>query len=137
MHYLCLAYYDEEKFDALTGSDLDAIRKDCRPHDEELRRSGHLVATGSLQPARSTTTLRPRKGKVSITDGPFIESKEQVGGFFIIEARDLNEAIRVASRHPAAHMNEHLGWGVEMRPLETYDRDTFTCRLDAHGAERP
>src|SRR5262245_11669031 len=106
MHYLCLAYYDEEKFETLSGPELEAIMKECRPHDEELRRGGHLVVTGSLQPARSTTTLRPRKGKVAITDGPFIESKEQVGGFFIIEARDLNEAIRVASKQPAALMNE-------------------------------
>jgi len=65
--------------------------------------------------------VRPRNGKPSITDGPFIETKEQVGGFFIIEARDLNEAIRVAWKHPAANLGEQVGWGIEVRPIERYE----------------
>jgi hypothetical protein len=131
LHYLCLAYYDEKKFEALSEAELEAIGRACRPHDEVLGRSGHLVATGSLQPARLATTLRPRNGKPSITDGPFVETKEQVGGFFIIEAQDLDEAIRVAAHHPAAHMNEHLGWALEVRPIEVFHRDSLVCRLDA------
>ncbi len=80
MKYLCLAYYDEREFGALSKAELDAIVSGCQPYDEALRKSGHLIATGSLQPTRSTTTVRPRNGKVSITDGPFAETKEQVGG---------------------------------------------------------
>jgi hypothetical protein len=122
MKYLCLAYYDEEKFDALSKTELDAIVSQCPPHDEALRKSGHLVAQASLGPARASTTLRPRNGKVSMTDGPFAETKEQIGGFFIIEARDLNEAIQVASKHPAAHLGEQVGWGIEVRPIESFEQ---------------
>lgn len=130
MKYLCLAYYDEKKFDTLSKEQLETIGKECRPYDEELQQSGHLVATGSLQPTQSTACVRPKNGRVSITDGPFAETKEQIGGFFVIEARDLNEAIRVASKHPAAHLNEHLGWGIEVRPIEIFGLDTFKCRLE-------
>jgi hypothetical protein len=118
MKYLCLAYGDERKIDALTQPELDAILTRCRAYDEELRKTGALVVHASLQPTRSTTCVRPRNGRVSITDGPFLEAKEQVGGFFIIEARDLNEAILVAQKHPAAHLGEQLGWGIEVRPIE-------------------
>jgi len=120
MKYLCLAYYDAQAFEALSPPELDAIVSKCPPHDEALRRSGHLVLQASLGAARATTTVRPRNGQPSVTDGPFTETKEQVGGFFIIEARDLNEAIRVASLHPAAHLGERVGWGVEVRPIEGF-----------------
>lgn len=66
--------------------------------------------------------MRPRNGKVSITDGPFAEAKEQIGAFFIIEAKDLNEAIQMASIHPAAHLGDYLGWSVEVRPIETFEQ---------------
>jgi hypothetical protein len=122
MKYLCLAYYDEKKFDALSKTELDAIVSKCQPYDEDLRKSGHLVVHGSLAPSRSTTNVRPRNGKVWITDGPYAEAKEQVGGFFIIDARDLNEAIRVASKHPAAHLGESVGWGIEVRPMEMFEQ---------------
>lgn len=137
MKYLCLAYYDEKKFETLSGADLDAIVRDVRPYDEDLLRTGRLVAAGSLGPTRASTTIRPRGGKVSVTDGPFIETNEQVGGFFIIEAGDLDEAIRVASRHPAAHLNEHLGWGLEVRPIETFRTDALECRLKAERGAQP
>ena len=121
MKYLCLAYYDEKAFDALSEAELDAIVSKCPPYDEALRSSGQLIAQASLGSPRATTTLRPRNGKPSVTDGPFVETKEQVGGFFIIEARDLNEAIRVASKHPAASLGEQVGWGIEVRPIERYE----------------
>jgi hypothetical protein len=121
MKYLCLAYYDEKAFDAMSKPALDAIVSKCPPYDEALRASGHLVVQASLGSPRATTTVRPRKGKPSVTDGPFIETKEQVGGFFIIEARDLNEAIRVASKHPAANLGEQVGWAIEVRPIEGYE----------------
>jgi hypothetical protein len=117
MKYLCLAYYDVTKFEGLTEDDMAEIGRACRPHDQELKQTGRVLLQASLDSPQATTVLRPRNGKVSITDGPYVETKEQVGGFFLIEARDLNEAIQIASKHPAALMNEHLGWGIEVRPL--------------------
>ena len=120
MKFLCLAYYDEKKFDALPKAELEAIVRECHSHDEALRNSGHLITVASLGPTRTTTSVRPKNGKPSVTDGPFAETKEQVGAFFIIEARDLNEATEVASQHPAAHLGEHVGWGIEVRPIDYF-----------------
>jgi hypothetical protein len=119
--YLLLAYYHEAKWDELPVAEKAAIGVACEALDEDLRRGGHVVAMGSLAPTRMTASLRPRAGKTLTTDGPYVETKEQLGGLLIIEARDMNEAIRVASRHPAAVMNEHLGWGIELRPFERYE----------------
>jgi hypothetical protein len=121
MKYLCLAYYDVRKFDALSPAELDAIVSQCPRYDEALRQSGHLIVQASLGSPQASTTVRPRAGKPSVTDGPFTETKEQVGGFFIIEARDLNEAVRVASKHPAANLGDKVGWGIEVRPIEGYE----------------
>jgi hypothetical protein len=115
MKYLCLAYGDPKKMKALSTAEMDAIFRECQPHMEELNKSGHVISDDGLN--WETTTIRPRNGSVVVTDGPFTESKEQVGGVFVIEARDLNEAILVASKHPAAHVGEHLGWGIEVRPI--------------------
>ena len=117
MKYLCLAYYDEKKFETLTEAEMAAIGRECAPHDEDLKRSGRLLEVGSLAATKASVSLRPQNGKVSVTDGPYAETKEQLGSYFLIEARDLNEAIQVASKHPAARMNEHLGWGIEVRPI--------------------
>lgn len=119
MKYLCLAYYDEKKFETLTPADMAALGAACAPFDGELQRSGHLLQVGSLALTKDSVSLRPKDGKVTVTDGPYAETKEQLGSYFLIEARDLNEAIRVASLHPAARVNEHLGWGIEIRPIET------------------
>ena len=117
MKYLCLAYGDEEKMAALTPEELDALIAKCREHDAELKATGALLRGESLDwPA---TTIRPRGGKPFVSDGPFTESKEQVGGVILIEARDLNEAIRIASLHPAASLGEEFGWAIEIRQLTT------------------
>jgi hypothetical protein len=121
MKYLCLAYYNEKAFDALSKTEVEALVSQCPAFDEALRKSGHLVIQASLGSTRATATVRPRNGKPMVTDGPFVETKEQVGGFFIIEARDLNEAIRVASKHPAANIGEQVGWAIEVRPIEAYE----------------
>lgn len=115
MKYLCLAYGDEEKNKALTDEQFAQLLEQCRAHDEELRRTGQVVLTESLE--WQTMTLRPRSGKTVVSDGPFVETKEKVGGLFVIEARDLNDAVRVASLHPAATLGEHLGWAIEIRPI--------------------
>ena len=118
MKYLCLAYGDESKMNALSKSELDALMSELAVYDEELQKSGHLVSGTSL--GWAATTLRLRNGKLAITDGPFAATKEVVGGLVVIDARDLNEAIQVASLHPAARMGEHLGFGLEVRPIEEH-----------------
>ncbi len=123
MKYLCLAYYDEKTFEAMSKPELEALVSQCPPYDAALRASGHLVVQASLGATRESTSLRPRNGSTVITDGPFAETKEMVGGFFIIEAKDLNEAIRVASLHPAAKIGEAVGWGVEVRPIGFFKQD--------------
>jgi hypothetical protein len=136
MQYLCLAYHDEKKFEALSKAELDTIGIKCNCHDEELHKGGHLILVGSLAATRTTTHVRPKNGKVSITDGPYAESKEQVGAFFIIEAKDVNEAILVASKHPAAHLNEHLGWGIEVRPIDFSSSRSRGSATDGRGVGR-
>ncbi|WP_455221638.1 YciI family protein [Kaarinaea lacus] len=122
MKYLCLAYYDEQRFSALPKSEIDALVDECKSHDEELHDSGHLIMVASLGPTDASTSIRPRQGEPTITDGPYAETKEQLGAFFIIDAKDLNEAIRIASKHPAAHLGEHVGWGIEVRPIDFYQQ---------------
>ena len=115
MKYLCLAYGDQKKMAALSKAEFEALVAKCRVHDEELRNSGHFVQSESLE--WGVTTIRAKNGKVVVTDGPFVETRETVGGLIVIEARDLNEAIRIASLHPAAHLGESTGWGIELRPI--------------------
>jgi hypothetical protein len=122
MKYLCLGYYDEKKFNSLPRNELHTLVNQCQPHDQALHNSGQLDMVASLAAPHSSASLRPKNGEPSITDGPYAETKEQVGAFFIIDARDLNDAIRVASKHPAAHLGEEVGWGVEVRPIETLDQ---------------
>ena len=113
MKYLCLAYEEEEKLNALSRSEWDALRGETLAYVEALRKSGHLIVTQALQSARTGATVQVRSGKLSVTDGPFAETKEQLGGFFLIDARDLNEAIQVASRWPSARLGS-----IEVRPIE-------------------
>ena len=115
MKYLCLAYGDRKRIEALSKAEFEALLSRIRVHDEELRRSGHFVFAESLE--WDVMTVRPRNGKPVVTDGPFVETKETIGGLVMIEARDLNEALRIASLHPAAHHGEDLGWGIEVRPV--------------------
>ena len=120
MKFLCLGYYNEKKFNALPKSELDAMVAACKSHDEALKKSGHLLSVASLAAPQTTRSVRPKIGKPVVTDGPFAETKEQVGAFFIIEARDLDEAAQVASLHPAARLGEDVGWGIEVRPIDYF-----------------
>jgi len=113
MKYLCLAYEEETKLTDLTQSEWDALRGETLTYLDELKRKGQVLTAEALQSARAATTVRVRNGKLSVTDGPFAETKEQLGGFFLIEARDLNEAIQVASRWPSARLGS-----IEVRPIE-------------------
>jgi hypothetical protein len=122
MKYLCLCYYDQKKFDALSKSDLEAIGPACRPHDEALRNSGRLILVGSLALPPSSRTVRPASGRPSITDGPYAATDEPLGAFFIIEADDMDEAVEVASKHPGAHLGRYFGGGIEIRPIDMLDQ---------------
>ncbi len=112
MKYLCLVYYDEKKLDALSQSEFDTLVGEALSYDEGLRKSGHYIVSDALQSVQTATTVRIRNGKVSTTDGPFAETKEQLGGFMLIEAKDLNDAIRVASKIPPARLG-----CIEVRPI--------------------
>ncbi len=112
MKYLCLVYHDEKQLDALPPDEFNTLVRDTLTYDEELRRSGHGIGAGVLQYVHTATTVRVRGGRVSVTDGPFAETKEQLGGYVLIEARDLNEAIRIASAMPPARNGS-----IEVRPL--------------------
>lgn len=94
MKYLCLVYAEEKQLAFVSPGDPDALQDDeCMAYDETLRKRGLCLASEALQPVETATTVRVRNGKVSITDGPFAETKEQLAGFYLIDARDLNEAI--------------------------------------------
>lgn len=112
MKYLCLLYKEEEKRDAMSKSELEALIDEHLAYDGVLRKSGHFIVAEAIQSVQAATTVRVRSGKLSITDGPFAETKEQLGGFFLINARDLNEAIQVAAKIPSARLGS-----VEVRPI--------------------
>ena len=118
MKYLCLAYYDVSKLTALSAEELQALESRCPQHDAALRATGKVLMQGSLGMPDSGASIRPRAGTPSATDGPFIETHEQIGGMFILEAASLSEAVQVASKHPAALLGEEVGWGIEIRPIE-------------------
>lgn len=120
MKYLGLAYFTPEKFAALAPDQVKAIVSQCPALDEKMRATGKVRVSASLGDLENWRTLRPRGGKTQITDGPYIESKEVVGGLFIIEADSHDEALRIASMHPAAQIGEEGDWAVELIPIEFY-----------------
>jgi len=113
MKYLCLAYEEEDKLNALSPGEWDVLRRETLDYVEALRQSGHLIVTHPLQSVRTAATVRVRQGGLAVTDGPFAETKETLGGFFLIEARDRQEAVELASRWPSARIGS-----IEVRPIE-------------------
>jgi hypothetical protein len=116
MKYLCLLYNEERQLAAMPPAAIEAIAGECVAYDEALARDGKFVACERLQPTRVARTLRFRDGRVSVTDGPFAETKEQLAGFYLIDAEDFEEAIAVAAKIPPARLG-----CVEVRPVWTYD----------------
>ncbi len=102
MKYLCLIYLDEKEMDAMPAGDMNALNAKHLDFNDGLRESGHFVEAEALEPSRTSACVRVRRGKVSVTDGPFAETKELVAGFYLIDARDRDEAIRIAARIPSA-----------------------------------
>lgn len=117
MTYLCLGYYDPARFAALTPEQQAEIGRECRPHDERLYATGAVRLVASLAEG-GAMTLQPRGGRTRVTDGPYTEAKEVIGSFFLIEADSAEEAARIAGLHPAANWGEHLGFAIEVRPIE-------------------
>lgn len=115
MKYLCLIYDEEKKLQAMTKSEMDGLMQEYFAFTHDIQGSGHLLGGNDLQPVRNATTVRVRAGKVSTTDGPFAETKEQLGGYYLIEAADLNAAIQVAARIPSARLG-----CIEVRPVQEH-----------------
>ena len=108
MKYICLGYIDEQKWEAVSESERNAMLDACLEYDDVLRKNGHFAGGEALQSYRNAATLRWQNSKVSITDGPYAETKEQLGGILLLEATDLNHAIQLMSKHP----------GVKIGPFE-------------------
>jgi hypothetical protein len=124
MKYLCLVYLDEKRLNELPD-------EDCVDFDTAIRKSGHCIASEALESVQTATTVRVRNGKVSVTDGPFAETKEQLAGFYMIEANDLNEAIQLASRIPPARVGS-----IEVRPIRPI-RETVALAVSQKEARKP
>ena len=108
MKFICLGYIEDKKWDAISEDERNAMMDECFAYDDVLRRNGHFAGGEALEGAQSAATLRYQKGKVIVTDGPYAETKEQLGGILILEAEDLNHAIQLMSKHP----------GVKAGPFE-------------------
>lgn len=120
MKYLGLAYFTPEKFAAMRPEDVQALVSQCPALDDRMRATGKVLVSASLGDLEHWRTLRPRGGKTQVSDGPYTESKEVVGGLFIIEANSHDEALRIASMHPATTLGEEGGWAVELIPMDFY-----------------
>lgn len=112
MKYLIFCCHEERHYDTMPEGETNAMMDETLAYIEELRERGHYIASEPLQSVATATTVRMRNGKLSATDGPFAETKEQIAGFFLIDARDLNQAIQIASRFPAARAGS-----MEVRPV--------------------
>jgi hypothetical protein len=116
MKFICFGYYDEKKWNTMSEGEQNAFMDECFAYGDVLRNNGHTTGSeigAALQSARNSTTLRLQKRKVIVTDGPYAETKEQVGGFFLLEAKDMNQAIELMSKHPGLKVGP-----FEIRPVE-------------------
>ena len=117
MKHLCLIYDEEKKLNTMSKADGEAMMGEYFGFTEGIKKSGHYLGGNALQPVQTATTVRVRNGKVSTTDGPFAETQEQLGGYYLIEAKDLNDAIRVAAQIPSSRIGS-----IEVRPIMEFDQ---------------
>ena len=113
MKFVCLGYYDDTNWDTISESEQKALMEECFAYDDVLRKNGHFIGGEALQVARNARTLRFQNGKVTITDGPYAETKEQLGGILVLEAKDLDHAVQLMSKHPGVRMGP-----FEIRPAD-------------------
>lgn len=118
MRFFCLGYLDIEKFDSAPEAVRLNILSQCNDLCQTFRATGKVVEEEGLEATTRAKSIRPKGGRPTVTDGPFIETKEQLGSFFIVEADSMEEAIQVASLHPAALLGEDYGFGIEIRPIQ-------------------
>ena len=123
MKFVCLGYYDETQWNQLSAAEQATLMENCFAYDDELRRGGHILGGEALQSIQNTATLRYQNGKVVVTDGPFAETKEQIGGILILEARDLYHAIQLMSPHPGVRSGP-----FEIRPVDEAINVQFAAR---------
>ncbi|MEM9007995.1 MAG: YciI family protein [Cyanobacteria bacterium P01_F01_bin.86] len=113
MKFICLGYVDEMQWDGMSEAEQKTRLAECLAYDDELRRSGHFIGGEALQSVRNAVTLRLQNGKLAVTDGPYAETKEQLGGILLLEASDLNQAIQLISHHPGVRIGT-----FEIRPAD-------------------
>ncbi len=130
MKYVCLGFYDEARFAQIPQEEALKMMQECFAYDDELRRGGHYVGGEALDSARNAVTLRMKGGQVEVTDGPFVETKESLGGILLLEARDLNHAISLMSKHPGVKMGP-----FEIRPANEKINELISARNAAVAKE--
>src|SRR5258706_10537996 len=124
MKYICLGYIEENKWQKMSESEQKSMMEECFAYDDFLRKNGHFIGGEALQGPRNAATLRYEGGKVTVTDGPYAETEEQLGGILILEARDLNHAIALMSKHPSVR----LAGPFENRPSEEGIKEVIDAR---------
>jgi hypothetical protein len=112
MQYLLLIYGEEKAWTTMSEAERNGLFADYRKYTDEIKQSGHWIGGNPLQPTHTATTVRVRSGKASTTDGPFAETREQLGGYYLVEAKDLDEATKLAARIPGARLGS-----IEVRPV--------------------
>jgi hypothetical protein len=131
MKYICLGYIEENKWETLSEAERNTMMDECFTYDDQLRKNGHFAGGEALQGPRNAITLRWQSGKVSITDGPYAETKEQLGGILVLEATDLNHAIQLMSKHPGVKAGP-----FEIRPVADLSEMVQESERRRAGAQR-
>ena len=124
MKFICLGYYDETKWRAMSEAEQKSLMEECFDYDDVLRKGGHFGGGEALQPTHTAATLRSKGGKITVTDGPYAETKEQIGGILILEAKDRNQAVELMSKHPGMRIST-----FEVRPAD----ETMNAAVEARN----
>ena len=121
MRFVCLCYYDHAQYEACSPADLEAVGRICAPRDEQLRASGRVILNSSLgEPSRARTLRAGKDGEATVSDGPYAQTKEPLGAMFLIEAADLDDAVRIARLHPGSVLGKYFGGGIEVRAFDHF-----------------
>jgi hypothetical protein len=131
MKYVCLGFYDESRFAEMPPAEAQKMMEECFAYDDELRRGGHFIGGEALDSFRNAVTLRMKNGEVEVTDGPYVETKETLGGILLLEARDLNHAIALMSKHPGVKMGP-----FEIRPANEAINELIAARNAAMAQKK-